>query len=138
LFDLFEVTPEIYAIRACPVYKEKIIILDKTYKNYPPLNSKIISNSIIFRVKVEDMYSDLYIFDNGNYSIYSRWAEDKFYDFDKIVKILMEIINPFIAKINKLGSKAIKSNYFIPKISKFNINISTVHMVIIYRDNIKY
>ncbi len=84
------------------------------------------------------MYSDLYIFDNGNYSIYSRWAEDKFYDFDKIVKILMEIINPFIAKINKLGSKAIKSNYFIPKISKFNINISTVHMVIIYRDNIKY
>jgi hypothetical protein len=138
IFDFFELDEKISSVRCSILHKGKRIIFDKTYKTSPILSLEIPLNSVILRIKDEGVQIDLYIFQEGNISLKTRWGEELLYGFDQILMATEKILNPIIDKLNKLGNNIFYSGASLQKLDKHNYKFSEVQGNMIYRKHVGY
>lgn len=139
---MFKTNNLIHSIKCSTLFNGKKIILNKVFTTYEQLKQNIPINSIMFRVKLDEHnveYLDFLLYSNGNYSIKSKWTEERLYDFDDIFKIVSNSINNIIENINNMGNYVlIKNNYKIVKMTNKNSKFSEIFISFIYRKHLKF
>lgn len=138
LFDKIELNKDIIACKCSIIYEGRHIIMHKTYMNNEQIKANIPIKSILFYVKVLDSILEIYLFNDGNINIKSKWPEEKLYGFTDIFNIVSTKVNDFISKINKMGSYVIQSSFSLEKMSNKNSRFSELYLSIIYRKYMKF
>ncbi len=138
LFDKIELNRDIFACKCSVIYEGRHIIMHKTYMNAEQIKTNIPTKSILFHIKAHESILELYLFNDGNMTIKSKWSEEKLYSFNDIFEIVSNKINEFINRVNKMGSYVTQSNFSLEKISNKNSRFSELYLSIIYRKYVKY
>ena len=137
LFDLFELTPVVDAMKLYDIYDARHIILDKYYEDHKKSNEKMIPGVLYMRVIVSQMpYQklNLFIYPNGAYAVESSWNEELMYQFDNVNHIVHMHITPVIKKINSFKNAIMyMSEAQLPYIDKSNIKYIDISMSIFWK-----
>jgi hypothetical protein len=139
LFDSIELNEKIVNCRCSLYYNKKFIILNKTFMDNDQLTNIIPNKCLLLKILgTEWLMLYLYIYPNGNYSIKSKWAEDKLYGFSDVFNIVSETVNNIIKNINNMGNIVITSNYKLEAMTVKNSQFSEISVSLIYRNPIKF
>lgn len=103
LFDVIELNESIIACATTLLNEGSRYFLSKTYKKNAPFKLMPDINNIIFRIKYNAQTTESFTLTlnrNGNYFIVSSFLEEHLFGFADIVRVLADIVNPMIDRIN--------------------------------------
>lgn len=139
LFDIIQLNENIPFCKASLLHDNKHIILRKSYQNDKEPKESILLNSLMLKIKLhpdtlENMR--LIIFKNGNYIVKTDWREEAHMDFNKIIKIVQQKVNPIIQLINKLGTRVKYYDIDLPLINPAIVTFVETSMAFYYEDDV--
>jgi hypothetical protein len=138
LFDQTVLNDVVIACKCSILHKGQKILLNKTFKSNTAINSPIPLRCLIIRLKTSVNFIDVYFFMDGNYSIKSKWPEEKLYDFEDIFAEVSKQVNSVIDDINKMSSYVLNSNSCLSKMTNKNSKFTEISVSLIYRNSVKY
>lgn len=138
LFDVFELSPAIDALRLYDVYEGKHILLDKYITGHKKSTEKLIPGVLYFRIVIrEHPYQKLnmFLYPNGAYAIKGTWGEDQNYEFNDINAIVQRHVSPIIKNINDMSSKVMYhgTNIKLPSIERGNVKFIDIAISIFWK-----
>ncbi len=138
LFDQIILNDVIVACKCSMIHKGQKILLNKTFKSNATINSPIPLKCLIIRIKKIVHFIDVYFFMDGNYTIKSKWSEEKLYDFEDIFSEVSKQVNIVIETINKMGSYVLNSNSCLSRMTNKNSKFTEISVSLIFRNSVKY
>lgn len=108
---------------------ETIVQLDKVYKNAELILDNLPINTCMFRLNTPEHNFTVLIQSDGHYRIFAHWRENENMTFEKVLKVVQTGIEPFIQKINAIGTLALDGP--LPLIE--NYKFAEIDMQYVYR-----
>jgi hypothetical protein len=139
LFDVVQLNDTITYCKANVLHDNQNIILRKSYLNEKEPKDVIPINSLLIKIKVNMDTNEnmrLVIFKNGNYIIRTDWREENHMDFQKVIKLTSERINPIIRMINKMSDRVKYYDVPIMELAKDNSNFTETSLTFYYDDDV--
>lgn len=133
LFDKLKCMVNIPLIAIHDIYENKHIFLSKQHVDYDGEvydDEAIVPNSMVIKVRHEESYMDLFIFQNGTYSVAAKWNTDRNINFDDINHILDSEIVPIIRHINEKTEILYNPRHRLPMVSTNNIRYIGINLVV--------
>lgn len=138
LFDNLILDDKVVFCKANILHENQNVILRKSFNYESDSKENNPIDSILIKIRINQDTNEslsLVLFRNGNYIIHTNWREESRMDFNKIIDIVSDVINPLIDKINKLGNKVKFSDVMIVKLNDKNAIFTETSSIFYFDDD---